>query len=368
MSKALNILVISEAYPSEYGQAMGFVHSRNQYYINHNHKVVVLSFTANSKYTIDNIPVVSEKSFLQEYQLKDFDVIVSHAPNLKNHFRFLLKHFSKINNLVFIVHGHEVLIKSKYYPLPFPKVASKNWAAWRFINFVYDHVKVVILQVLLKFLFLKKSHLVFVSNWMKSEFFKNVCISPEKIASKTHVISNAVHPIFEHVNYDHSEMREKDFITLRRFDGAKYAIDLVVKAATDNPDYNFHVYGDGMYFDHYPYPDNLKVFKKFFRQDEIPDLLNQYKGAIMPTRLDAQGVMVCEMATFGLPVVTSDIPVCREVLSGFKNVLFLSNENFKFDAKSFLANVKKDKPGQNKTFFSENTIAKELTIFESVER
>ena len=33
----------------------------------------------------------------------------------------------------------------------------------------------------------------------------------------------------------------------------------------------------------------------------------------MPTRADAQGVMACEMATFGIPLITSNIDVCKEV-------------------------------------------------------
>ena len=37
---------------------------------------------------------------------------------------------------------------------------------------------------------------------------------------------------------------------------------------------------------------------------------------------------MCEMASYGMPVITSNIDICREILNGFDNVTLLENEAF----------------------------------------
>lgn len=43
------------------------------------------------------------------------------------------------------------------------------------------------------------------------------------------------------------------------------------------------------------------------------------------TRRDTQRVMSCELATYGIPLITSDLPVCRERFSRLDSVSFISN-------------------------------------------
>ena len=47
----------------------------------------------------------------------------------------------------------------------------------------------------------------------------------------------------------------------------------------------------------------------------------------MPTRTDAQGLMMCEMAAFGIPLITSNIPVCHvpAILKYTRNVYYIGN-------------------------------------------
>ena len=80
----------------------------------------------------------------------------------------------------------------------------------------------------------------------------------------------------------------------------------------------------------------------------------------MPTRTDAQGLMMCEMAALGIPVITSDIPVCHEVFDGFSNVIFLNNNDMGISLdylKKFPILCKKDD-----RYFSNNTTKKEIDI------
>ena len=84
----------------------------------------------------------------------------------------------------------------------------------------------------------------------------------------------------------------------------------------------------------------------------------------MPTRLDAQGVMMCEMATFGIPVLTSDIDICQELSQVFKNMIM-----FNIGEKCNLYDKLKDAErmyliGKNDLLFSTNTVGKEVSIIE----
>ena len=54
--------------------------------------------------------------------------------------------------------------------------------------------------------------------------------------------------------------------------------------------------------------------------------LDESRCGLMPTREDTQGVMTCEMMEYGMPVITSDISVCKEFFSCVNNVKLISND------------------------------------------
>ena len=115
-----------------------------------------------------------------------------------------------------------------------------------------------------------------------------------------------------------------DVVCIRPFDNPKYAIDQVVAWAVQVPQLTFHVYGTGRYFDAYPPPPNMTIFHRFIDPAQIPELLDHYRVAAMPTRLDSQGVMACEMASYGIPLLTTDSDVPRQRLGGFGNERFVA--------------------------------------------
>lgn len=363
MEKKLKILVLSESYPGLIASSMAYVHTRNQYYLNRGHSVEVLSFQAEQNYQFEGIKVFSENHFKKKGQIEDFDLIVSHAPNLKNHIRFIISQYRKIKNLVFVIHGHEVLKKLNYYPLPFKGLEKNQYNVGQWSNHLYDLLKVKILGFLSRHYLGANFRLIFVSRWMEEQFAKNLKVPTAETEIVSDIIPNSVNSVFENSSFDPVHPKLADFITIRSFDNPKYAVDLIVEAAKQNPEFQFHLYGQGTYFKQYECPKNLKVIEQFFNQKDLPALLNQYRAALMPTRLDSQGVMMCEMATFGMPVVTSDLPICHEMLSGFDNVEFVASSHFQFNAKNFLEKVRSQVPEKNKKFFAENTVRKELELF-----
>jgi len=316
MSK--HILVIVEDYPSEINAyPMAYVHTRNKLYLNENVdlKISILSFKAKKSYVWDGIQVYSEKE-IKEIGLHKFDSFVSHAPNLKNHVRFLKK--NKIENVTFFIHGHEVLKVNKYYPKPYSWDKEKN----KLLRIIYDYFK---LNIISNF-FIRNSgfKFVFVSNWMKDEALKNLKL---QYLSKTFIIHNPINEIFSINTYDKESKKIYDFITIRPLDGSKYCMDVVYRLAKKYPEFKFKIIGKGDFFKHNPKLDNIDWDDRFYKPNQLLEKLNEAKVALMPTRLDSQGVMMCELATYGMPIITSDIPICYEMLGKYNQAYFISNEN-----------------------------------------
>lgn len=355
----MKVLILAEHYVKDRNYSLLYVHTRNLEYVKAGLDVIVLNFKETDQYKVDGLKVYGEKKLLENFRLSDFDVVISHAPNLKNHFRFLLKNRSHLKRLIFFIHGHEVLLKDKYYPKPFDY--QKQLFISTLIHFFYDRIKVHLFSFFLKYLISTvATQVVFVSQWMKEEFYKCINIDPRLIEDKSFIIHNPVNQIFINKQYTPQEPFVGDFVTIRPFDGPKYCVDLVWKLAKDNPQYKFTLYGEGEFFKHYPAPKNLDIIEGFLKHNEIPEVLNKHRAALMLTRLDAQGVMACEMAVYGIPLVTSDIPLKRGLLEDGQNVAFIPN-----DLSVELKNLKIQTGDHSKLihkFSNASTLGKELAL------
>lgn len=319
----MRILVLTQDYPNEENPyAMSYVHTRNLNYIKFGHDVVNVSFSAESSYSHEGVRVVTGENFKDE--ACKADLIVSHAPNFKNHFKNLLG--VRGGRIVLFFHGHEVLRTYGDYPTPY-SWQDEQWLK-KLLKKFYDELKIAFFPFVLKLLSRRNSlGAIFVSDWMKGVFEKNIGKKSTLQFSSLDVIPNAVNEVFLKSQYSKSKNKKADFVTIRPLDGRKYAADIVVDMAKSNPQYLFHVYGKGRLFDYIDKPENIVWFDFFVPQSDIPDLLDHYSVALMPTRYDAQGVMKCEMAAYGIPVVTSDIPIAREVLSGYDSSYFIDNDD-----------------------------------------
>jgi glycosyltransferase involved in cell wall biosynthesis len=316
----MRILVIAQDYPSNANPyAMSYVHTRCVGYKHRGHEVEVLSFNSKTDYVYDGISIKNEQNVRWEL----YDRIACHAPNLRNHVRFLKRVIGK--RIVFFFHGHEVLRTSDY---PAPYSWNKQTKLRAIGRALYDEFKLPLLRRFLLDTSKRNSvSLIFVSQWMKEQFERTLNVSADA-HWPVNIVPNPVHDAFLQRMYQPADSFAADFITIRPLDESKYCIDLVTEAARKNPNKTFHVFGRGQYFRRNIPPKNLTWFDKFLVQPEIPDLLNKYRCALMPTRYDAQGVMACEMASFGIPVITSDFEVCVEMLRSFDNCAFLNREAF----------------------------------------
>lgn len=363
----MKLLVICEDYPSGNNlYALAYIHTRVIQYLKEGIDVEVLSFNAKKDYSIDNVKVITKNSFKGEK--KDYDICVSHAPNLKHHLPFLVKYRKKYIHLVIFFHGHETLLTRKYYPEPYGYDRKGKFR--RVLQIVYDPFKLLVLKKFInKRIAGKGVSLVYVSEWMRDAAYSSLKLNRREIdlfASKSFVINNSINPSFIASRYKRSKEQIADIITIRPFDNPKYGVDIVCKIAENNPDLTFAVYGKGDFFKWYPKPDNLIIFNQFVSQDQIPSLLNKFRAALMPTRLDAQGVMMCEMAVYGIPLIASDIGICREMLDVFPYVGFVENEEPGGSIRGLLLELESNASERKIKFDYSDTVKKEVELFERI--
>ncbi len=361
----MKILVLATDYPNLEGKRnLNYIHTRNIYYLKNNIEVIVLNFKTKKNYIIDDIQVITLETYKKISTEKPFDILIAHAPNIRNHYIFFKKYQKNFKKIVFFFHGHEVLKINKVYSKPY-KYVKKNHIK-KLLQNVYDDIKLYLWRkYYTKIAY--KSYFIFVSKWMYNEFIKWTKINPDIIKNRYSITYNGIGKNFEELCYDDVKEKKYDFVTIRaNLDGSKYSIDIVNELAKINPNKTFLVAGKGKFFKYNKKADNLVWMDKVLNHDEIVKLLNDSKCALMPTRTDAQGLMMCEMATFGIPLITSDIPVCHEVFNEFENVTYLDNERIEKNNLKQMYDSIKGKKDKNSKYFYKNTSTKEMEIFKKI--
>lgn len=352
------IFVLSQAYPSEDNKyAQSFIHPRNKAYIKAGFDVIEISSSAKKDYFYDEVRVVTEESGQYLLRKGTGATVLVHAPNIRNHVRFLKKNKDYIDQYILFFHGHEVLIEDKVYPTPYS--FNKLEVVKYYIAGLYDRIKIPLIKRFINSISPNKLDLVFVSKWMldKTNLFLGSNYSP---GERVHIINNGINPYIKEANYTPDKILA-DCICIRPFDKSKYSIDLVIELAISNPNKTFHIYGRGNYFKFHPKPSNVDVITKFISPKDMSKLFNHYKCAVMPTKADAQGLMMCEMATAGIPMITSDIDVCHEMLDDFSNVMFIKNDSFS----TLLTHLPDPLDRAVGKFNFESTIGREIQLIKS---
>ena len=349
------VLVLVQNYPDNSGGiSLMYVHVRNKYYVKHGISVTVLSFTAKNDYNIDNIRVITEKTYKNEN--KRYDIAILHAANIKNHYRFLNKYEKEFRRLIFFFHGHEVLKINETYSKAFFYIKNRSLLKRIFQN-IYDTLKLSIWHYYLSKVAYKSDY-VFVSNTFYKEFKKYVGLSKKELMNHVHIINNSVGEIFEEKTYNFDKKKIYDFITIRNdIDSSTYGIDLVYRLAKRNPNKKFLLIGKGKMFEYLKKPDNITWIKEYLKHEEMLKYIDSSRCALMPTRRDTQGVMSCELITYGIPLITSELPICFEMFGNLSNVLFISDNVDKVNLQEVYEKITKLKSCEKISLFSyDNTV------------
>ncbi len=362
----MRILVLCANYPGPNEKAaLTYVKARNHAYREHGlDDITILNFSLRKGFYVeDGFNVISLDEYKCSYLDGGFDILISHAPNIRNHYRFLNKYKGRFKKYVFFFHGHEVLDINKEYPKPYPYLGNKRIE--RIVNRVYDPIKFYLWRNYFK----KKGNnvtLIFVSKWIKNKFQEYLGVTLDSLNVNHYIIHNNISSRFETEMYKIDAEKKYDFITIRsNLDDPKYAVDVVNNLAKANPEYRFLLVGRGEFFKHFEKASNIEQIEKYLTPDEIVELLNQSKCALMPTKNDTQGILACEMATLGMPTITSDIDVCKIVFENFTNVAFISNENTDLDLGLILSKLEPATCKQDRYFYN-NTILKEINLIKEL--
>lgn len=355
------ILVLAADYPNNQGGVtLMYIHTRNAYYVKHGVDVTVLNFKATEDYDYEGISVITLDSYCRGTET--YDILVAHAPNIRNHYRFLKKYGDRFPRFIFFFHGHEVLRITDTYSAPYFYMEKSK----RLRDLAQDCYDAYKLAVWRKFYpkVVDKSDYIFVSGWMLEKFCKYTKLNKSVLKDKIHIIPNSVGKVFEENTYCKDTEKCYDFVTIRgNLDGSKYCVDVVNQLAENNPEFKFLVVGKGKYFDYVKKADNLVWLDKTLKHAEIIDVLNSARCALMPTRLDAQGVMMCEMATFGIPVISSNIDICCEISSILDNFIMIDHNDTTLDLHTLLPQIDAAHEAKvNQYFCAENTMEKEVKL------
>ena len=245
---------------------------------------------------------------------------------------------------------------------------KKSWLR-SFVQDAYDEFKLAVWRRYYPSV-VYKSTFVFVSKWMLEEFLKWTKIPFSVIKDNYMITYNCIGQAFEETVFDYSSLKDYDFITIRNnLDGSKYCIDLINELANNNPSLRFLLVGKGVIFSHLQKASNIIWINKSLNHKEITELLQKARCALMPTRTDAQGLMMCELASTGMPLITSDIPVCHEIFDDFKNVFMISNSDTKLNLSNVLNKLEKQLPFvKKKNYFNENTSQAEVELILNINK
>lgn len=364
----MKVLVLCAAYPNLKGsKALNYVHVRNKYYLKEGIVPVVLNFSAKCSYEIDGVEVITLKEYQKQRRYQTYTWLICHAPNIRNHYLFLKKYQQFFPHIMFVFHGHEIVKINEAYPPEYDFLISRKKLGKKIWQNIYDNFKLRIWRIYLPKI-KHKSQFIFVSKSLYSDFKHYVGDIFKEDKKRVQIIYNSVGRIFEKIQYKLDYPKEYDFITIRsNLDSSVYCLDLVTSLARKNPEKSFLVIGKGEWFTHYEKPQNIILIHEILDHDKLIELINKSRFALMPTRRDSQGVMTCELMTFGIPVITSDITVCREICDGFDNYMLINNNDKNLDLELLLEQYRKKqelctKVATSRKYFSENTIRKEVCL------
>ena len=316
----MKVLVLTAFYPDNNGNHdRMFIHIRNRYYLNNGIDVSVINFNTNDDYIIDGVKVYSPKSY---YKKKEhYDVLISHASNIRNNLMFIRKNEHYFKKIIFFFHGHEILYINHEYPEPY-NYMRKNAFINRIKHALYDRVKMRVWRYYYR-KYQSKAEFVFVRKWIKNKFDQNIY----ELNQNFHIINNSVGLAFEQGTYKWNCKKSYNFISIRSdLDGSKYCVDLYVKMAKKYKNLKFLLIGKGRFFEYNKKPENLTWINTSLSHEELLDYINDSECAVLLTREDTQGVMTCEVAAIGMPVITSNIDVCKEIFEGNDYVAMVDNE------------------------------------------
>lgn len=308
----IKVLVISADYPSPdniYGDV--FVHTRLKEYqkifavevVGYNTEI-----TSDLTYTYEDISVRITSDLSRFYTWigeSDPDVIIGHLVRYQ-YLDFLL---SVKKPLILFFHGYDTTSWKR---------RLMNYQSPGALPYLWKYLRSNRKQMRVLRQFIKASadrplvHFVYVSGWLLQAARHDLGLK----IPRTHIIPNGI-DTFRFASQSKDPSLRKKLLLLRSFRAYNYANDVAVEVILllSKKDFfndlQFSIYGDGYLFK--PLTDRIKHFSNvtinnfFVENKDIPGIHAAHGIFLCPSRLDTQGVSMCEAMSSGLIPVTNPI-------------------------------------------------------------
>lgn len=325
-------LILTNVYPSNDDlYRNGFVHSRVKEYHKNGIEVDIYSMRPDGskigKYYFDGVEVYNGDKNALTFLLnsKAYEKILIHFVNPQ--MIEGIKNSKKDHKLIIWIHGFET---ERWFRRKFnytEEEIEQNKEKWESEDIKkMEFMKTLYLDPNNKF--------IFVSKWFKEAVAEK---DTECQVKNYEIIPNVVNEeIFNYIPKQKDQ--RKNILTIRPFASNKYANDLTVKAILELSkedffnDLTFTIYGKGKLFEELLKPlrkfNNIKIYEKFLTQDEISKEHKKNGIFMCPTRLDAQGVSMCEAMSSGLVPITIGVTAIPEYVDKESGILG-REENYK---------------------------------------
>ena len=318
----MKLAIITSRYPSDNDlYAHTFVHARSLFFEQAGTSVTVfVPAKKASHYQYQGVDVIKMDAREIAKAMDDYDVVYFHLLNIypqpwKSGASVYKKVIKKHIPSAFYIHGSEV---QTYFSRRFDshfslrEMAKYLYKDWYFIPQMKGFVKALIQQ---------NCQFITPSKWMEKEAQDQLKL-PQLRAL---VIANGINTTLFSPK---QPVDNKKLLCIRPLSTNKYAVDVAIKAMLHLPAFSLDIYGNGPKKQEFMslvqtlgVGDRVRFKSEFIPHDDMPAVMAQYSYFMSPTRMDAQGVTMCEAIACGMIVVSSHNTAIPEFIEHNQNGL-----------------------------------------------
>ncbi len=305
----MNIAIITSRYPNkDEPYSHMFVHMRSLEMKKKGSNVVIfIPSKTTLEYTFENITVKSMPNNEIVKNLNQYDIAYLHLLNIypfqKKNGRLIHKYLMKSNMpFAMYIHGSDVQKFVWSHEFNYKFIDLLKWVNKDF--FVIPKIKN----------FIKKTKerenvaFIFPSNWIKNDAERNLKLT----FNNAKIIPNGVD--VDLFSFNETYNNRYKLLNLRPFSCKKYAVDIAIETMRFLPKkYTLDIYGKGLFEEKYKklitkycLNDRVKITNKFFNRNELNTFFSNYGVFLAPSRMDTQGLIVCEAMASGLLIASSN--------------------------------------------------------------
>ncbi|ENM5898488.1 glycosyltransferase family 4 protein [Vibrio mimicus] len=364
----MKLAILSTQYPSEENHyAHTFVHRRSKYFIESGEEVTVFVPSEEFKqYIYEEVRVIMAPSSYISKLLSDFDVVYFHLLNLypfssRNGYEIYKTVIKNNIKSAFYIHGSEV-----------QTMASRNfdfkYSLYEFARILYkDYYFIYNMRRIVRRLINNKCQFITPSNWMLCEARNELKISHLNAV----IIPNGIDTdLFNSFNKSFNNCK---MLMIRPLHSYKYAVDIGIEIMRHLPEkFTLDIYGKGKYknkyidlINSYNLSERVKFVGEHIPNHEMPNIINKYDYFLSPTRMDAQGVSMCEALSCGRVVISSNNTAIPEFINdGFNGILADTPES----AANKIINIEDDKLAKDRMMLEARESAKKIAFAQTLKK